>query len=71
MLRGPPRFQLSWKRPGQADYIETQRYANWNQQSGEGRQTTIWIDDLVEQFRIQPDNQPCAFRIDEITLLEL
>jgi hypothetical protein len=67
----PARFQLSWKRPGQSQYINTQRYANWNLPTGEGRETTIWVDDVVEQFRIQPDNQPCEFRIDEITLLEV
>ena len=67
----PARFQLAWKRPDQADYLEAQRYAQWNLPTGEGRETTIWIDDLIEQFRIQPDNQPCEFRIDEINLLEL
>jgi hypothetical protein len=66
----PARFQLSWKRPGQADYLTTQRYTNWNLPTGEGKETTIWIDDVVEKFRIQPDNQPCEFRIDQITLLE-
>jgi hypothetical protein len=66
----PARFQLSWKRPGQDEYTSTQRYANWNLPTGEGKETTIWIDDVVAQFRIQPDNQRCQFRIDEITLLE-
>ena len=66
----PARFQLSWKRPGQASYVDAQRYANWNLPTGEGRKTTIWIDDFVDQFRIQPDNQPCEIRIDEIALLE-
>jgi hypothetical protein len=66
----PGRFQLSWRRSGQTNYDEAQRYANWNLPTGEGRETTIWIDDLVDQFRIQPDNQPCEFRIDGITLLE-
>ena len=65
----PARFQLSWKRPGQAGYANTQRYANWNLPTGSGRETTIWIDDVVEQFRIQPDNQRCEYRIDEITVL--
>ena len=66
----PGRFQLSWKHHGQHDYTYDQRYANWNLPTGEGKETTVWIDDDVEQFRIQPDNQPCEFRIDKITLLE-
>jgi hypothetical protein len=66
----PARFQLSWRRPDQTEYVNTQRYANWNLPTGEGKETTIWIDDVVEKLRIQPDNQRCEFRIDEITLLE-
>jgi hypothetical protein len=66
----PARFQLSWKRPGQASYTDAQRYTNWILPTGSGRETTVWIDDVLEQFRIQPDNQPCEFRFDQITLLE-
>jgi hypothetical protein len=67
----PARFNLSWKRPGQSGYTPAQRYANWTLPTGEGRATTVWVDDIVEHFRIQPDNQPCEFRIDKITVLEL
>jgi hypothetical protein len=67
----PARFRLTWRHPGQAEYPDTQRYAHWFQPTGEGKESTIWIDDIVDQFRIQPDNQPCEFRIDEIVLLEL
>jgi hypothetical protein len=66
----PARFQLSWKRPGQSSYTDVDRCTNWHLPTGEGRETTVWVDDVLEQFRIQPDNQPCEFRIDKITLLE-
>ena len=66
----PARFQLTWKRPDQPGYTDDRRYANWNLPTGERQETTIWIDDTLDQFRIQPDNQPCEFRIDEIVLLE-
>ena len=66
----PGRFQLAWKRPDQPGYSDERRYANWNLPTGEGKETTIWIDDTLDQFRIQPDNQPCEFRIDEIVILE-
>jgi hypothetical protein len=71
LQRAPARFQLSWKRPGQQNYTDAQRYTNWTLPTGEGKQTTVWVDDILEQFRIQPDNQPCEFRIEQITLLEL
>jgi hypothetical protein len=66
----PARFQLTWKRPGQAGYTDAQRYANWYMPTGEGRVTTVWVDDVVDQFRIQPDNGPCEFRIEGIVILE-
>lgn len=65
----PARFQLTWRHPGQRDYNHDQRYANWDLPTGNEKETTIWIDDNVADFRIQPDNQPCEFRIDDITLL--
>ena len=67
--KAPARFQLTWKHPGQLEYTSDQRYACWFQPTGEGRVTTVWVDDTVDQFRIQPDNQPCEFQIDEIVLL--
>jgi hypothetical protein len=66
----PARFNLTWKNPGQHGYTPAQRYANWNLPTGDGRETTVWIDDIVDQFRIQPDNQPCEFRINRMTVLE-
>jgi hypothetical protein len=68
--RSPARFQLTWKRPGQANYSHAQRYANWSLPTGVDLQTTVWIDDTVTEFRIQPDNQPSEFGIHEIVLLE-
>ena len=65
----PARFQLTWKRHGDAEYSDARRYANWSQPTGDGV-TTIWIDDVLAEFRIQPDNQPGVFRIDQIVLLE-
>jgi hypothetical protein len=57
------------KRPGQADYTDAQRYAYWFPPTGEGNVTTVWVDDTLDRFRIQPDNEPCEFRIDEIVPL--
>jgi hypothetical protein len=66
---GPARFELRWRHPGQREYPPSQHYTYWYLPTGEGKQTTVWVDDLVSDFRIQPDNQPCEFRIDAIELL--
>ena len=65
----PARFQLAWKRPGQVGFPDGQRYTNWNLPTGNGQETIVWVDDTLDRFRIQPDNQPCEFRIDQIVLL--
>jgi len=67
---GPARFQLTWLHPGQSDYTSSQRYAVWSLPTGTHRQTTVWIGQVVSEFRIQPDNQPCDFQIEGVALLE-
>ena len=66
----PARFQATWKGPGQDDHADDRRHADWNLPTGSDRETTIWVDAVLDRFRIQPDNQPCDFRFDEIVLLE-
>jgi hypothetical protein len=65
----PARFRLAWRRGGQPDFPTAQQYANWNLPTGPNNTTTVWIDDVVSQIRIQPDNRPCEFTIAELTLL--
>jgi hypothetical protein len=66
----PARFMFTWKQPGQLNYPDTeQRYAIWSLPTGDGKETTVWVDDIVSEFRIQPDNQPCEFHIVEILVL--
>lgn len=67
---GPARFVLTWKVPGQVGESESRRAAIWDLPTGPHRQTTIWVDETIAGFRIQPDNQPCTFRVERITLLE-
>ncbi|QEH34173.1 hypothetical protein OJF2_27080 [Aquisphaera giovannonii] len=65
----PARFRLAWRRPGQDDFPDDQQYGNWNLPSGRDLEVTVWIDDVVSQLRLQPDNRPCRFTIREMTLL--
>lgn len=62
-------FKISWKRPDQAGFPIGQEYANWGLPTGAGRETTVWVRETLGDFRIQPDNQPCHFRILGISLL--
>ena len=66
---GPAHFKMSWSQDGKADVPENQRYGNWTLPTGDNRETTVWVGDRVKQFRIQPDNQVCRFRVLEMVLL--
>jgi hypothetical protein len=66
---GPARFRLAWRRADQRAFPADQQYGNWTLPSGRDRETTVWVDDIVSQIRIQPDNRPCEFTIAELTLL--
>ncbi len=65
----PARFQMRWRGldqpPGSPDRISS----NWNLPTGRDRTTTVWVGDIIREFRVQPDNRPCEFRIESITLL--
>jgi hypothetical protein len=66
---GPARFRIEWSSvAGKAPGPE-QHYANWVLPTGRDQVTTIWIADVVQEFRIQPDNQRGEFGVEELTLL--
>jgi hypothetical protein len=65
----PSRFRLAWRADGQFDFPAEQQYGDWNLETGVDREVTVWIDDVISQIRIQPDNRPCRFRVRELTLL--
>jgi len=62
-------FRLSWRHDRQYETPPNQTYGNWALPTGEGRVTTIWVADTIKQILVQPDNQPCDFRVEEIVLL--
>lgn len=65
----PARFRLLWRRAYQPAAPTSQMLSEWNLPTGSGHELLLWIDDDVLEFLIQPDNQPCQFRIRELTLL--
>lgn len=65
----PARFKLAWRTPGQHQFPADQEYALWALPTGTGRSTTIWIGEAVAAIRLQPDNRPCRFTIEQLSLL--
>jgi len=66
---GPARFRLAWHSAGQVDFPPEKQYGEWNLETGDGHEVTVWIDDVISSIRLQPDNRPCRFQIRELTLL--
>jgi hypothetical protein len=66
---GPPHFRIWWTSIAGQQTAPGQSSANWALPTGRGQVTIIWVDDLVKEFWLQPDNQRCEFTVDEITLL--
>ncbi len=62
-------FKIGWMRPGQSAFPGGQGYENWALPTGPARESTVWPGETIGAFRIQPDNQPCEFRISGLTLL--
>jgi hypothetical protein len=91
---GSPRLMVLWKKIDQRSFVlipwqnfETEHFdeERFISPSADEQTTTIWVDDLIDQFRIYPDYPlrvpsaterystepppPCLFSISEITLL--
>jgi hypothetical protein len=63
-----PLFRVLWKTPNQKHFTEDQSY--FDPYTDTGQQTvTMWIDETIDQLRIDPDNKPCEFGISELTLI--
>ncbi|MEW4570772.1 hypothetical protein AB1L88_23140 [Tautonia sp. JC769] len=62
-------FKLSWRRPGQDRFPADQEYAAWALPTGPDRSTTVWIGEPVDAIRLQPDNRPCRFTIEALSVL--
>ena len=64
----PGRFRLLWSSFSGDKPAASQVAFNWNLPTGLDRSTVIWIDDVVKEFWIQPDNQACEFGVRGISL---
>ncbi len=68
-LGAPARFRIKWISVAGASPTPAQSYSNWALPTGRDQVTTIWVDDAVKEFWLQPDNDRCEFTVAEITLL--
>ena len=66
----PLYFRVFWRKSDQGDFNEHQFYLNAFLERASGERTvTIWVGDMIDQFRINPDNKYSYFKINKIVLL--
>jgi hypothetical protein len=65
---GEAHFRFLWTSAAGTQPEAGQHASNWALPTGKDRVTTVRVADLVKEFWIQPDNQPCEFSIAEIVL---
>jgi hypothetical protein len=66
----PISFQVFWKRSDRQEFVEEERTQTQELRAAtQDRTITIWVNDIIDQFRIDPDVKPCVIRIAKIELL--
>ena len=64
----PARFKLAWRRSDQEGWPDDQAFQRWTLPTGSD-EVLAWVGEPIDEFRIQPDNRPCTFRIESLTLI--
>jgi hypothetical protein len=66
----PPLLKVFWKQNGKNDFGGGGRVSSTHvEASSQSRTVTAWVDDTIDEIRIQPDIAPCVFTISDLQLL--
>jgi hypothetical protein len=66
----PASFRAWWKQNGHNDYREGERNAGFPLDAKPGEHTVdVYVNDTIDQFRVDPDSKPCTFTLSQIQLL--
>jgi hypothetical protein len=65
-----PALRVYWRRSGRNEFAEEERtFHRQENKEPEEKTVLIWVNDTVDQIRIDPDTNPCVFKLSEVTLL--
>jgi hypothetical protein len=74
----PVLFRMFWKNSRQNDFSEAERsirlalgenLSRSVEMELRDKEVTIWINDVIDEFRVYPDIKPCSFEVSAIRLL--
>jgi hypothetical protein len=66
----PATLRAEWRRSDGQDFVEGERGSALKLPTNPGERTaTVWVNAVIDEFRIHPNDVPCTFRIAGIVLL--
>lgn len=66
----PALFEAYWMRTGVNTFTEDERSVRFTlRPRPEEKTLTVWINDTIDQIRLDPDTKPCHFELEELTVL--
>jgi hypothetical protein len=66
----PAIFHAFWRRRDRNEFVEAERYVTMRVEASSAERTvTLWVNDTIDEIRIDPDVKPCIIRISEAKLL--
>jgi hypothetical protein len=69
--RSPALFQAFWRDSGRNQFDPAQRNRAYRIPARpEERSLTVWVNDTIDQFRLDPDTKPCHFEIVRMAVCE-
>lgn len=63
-------LQVFWRRTGKNEFAEGERaFTTQVEAVPEGKTVTVWVNDTIDQFRIDPDTGPSVFSVSDLRVL--
>jgi hypothetical protein len=63
-------FRLFWRKRSENDFTKDERNAKLALKAdAEEKTVTVWVNEEIDSFRIDPDHEPCVFKVSAIFLL--
>ena len=63
-------LQVFWRRTEKNDFAEGERaFTTQVEAVPEGKTVTVWVNDTIDQFRIDPDTGPSVFSVSDLRVL--
>ncbi len=68
--RNPETCEFYWQSRGASDFVSGDRFRTWQQNTAQKPcSRTILVDEIIDEFRIDPADNPSVFRLERVAFL--